>query len=65
MLSRPDSPGDDRIIEISTPSPARNPLVLPGYGTVTLEVSRATAESSRVTTRGMALSSFYADSTKQ
>ena len=33
-----DTSAEDRIIEISTPSPARNPLILPGYGALTLEV---------------------------
>ena len=33
-----DAPGEERIIEISTPSPARTPLMLPGYGTLTMEV---------------------------
>ena len=29
---------EDRIIQISTPSPARNPLALPRYGTLNMEV---------------------------
>ena len=33
-----NAPGEERIIEISTPSPARAPLMLPGYGTLTMEV---------------------------
>ena len=32
-----DTP-EERIIEISTPSPARAPLMLPGYGSLTMQV---------------------------
>ena len=33
-----DASTEERVIEISTPSPARNPLILPGYGALTTEV---------------------------